>query len=115
MKKTDRNGKKPAAAPPVRASQPDEGHQRREARRHEGKALRTACPRSAHAGVTLGQGERDPLALVEESDRDRVEHLLPIRFTRIADSQFAFFRGSAILLAPDLSGSAVPRVDGQCS
>src|SRR5262245_43601797 len=114
MKKTDRNGEKTAAAPPVRASQPDEGHQRREARRLEGKALRTACPRSAHAGVTLGQGERDPLALIEESDRDRVEHLLPIRFTRMAESPFAFFRGSAIVQAHDLKGTPSAGLTVQC-
>jgi uncharacterized protein (DUF2252 family) len=55
--------------------------------------------------VTLGQGERDPLALIEESDRDRVTQLLPIRFSRMAESPFAFFRGSAILQAHDLKGT----------
>jgi uncharacterized protein (DUF2252 family) len=83
-----------------------------------GKGLRKAYPRSAHAGVTLGQGERDALALIEESDKDRVEQLLPVRFTRMAESAFAYFRGSAIVQAHDLEGtpSAGPAVQccGDC-
>jgi hypothetical protein len=96
MKKSERNGKKAAAAAPrVPAPQPEP--RGREARRLQGKALRKACPRSSHAGAPLGQGERDPLALIEASNRDRVEKLLPIRFTRMVESPFAFFRGTATL------------------
>src|SRR5437870_4102800 len=64
-----------------------------------GKELRQKCPRSSHAGVILGQKHRDPLALLEESNQDRFQDLLPIRFTRMSESAFAFFRGSAILQA----------------
>jgi uncharacterized protein (DUF2252 family) len=64
--------------------------------------------------VTLGQGERDALALIEESDKDRVEQLLPIRFTRMAESPFAFFRGSAIVQAHDLKGTPSTGLTVQC-
>jgi uncharacterized protein (DUF2252 family) len=115
MKKSDRNGKKAsAAAPRVRAAPPDEGPWGREARKLQRKALRKACPRSSHAGVTLGQGERDPLALIEESDKDRVEQLLPIRFTRMTESAFAFFRGSAVVQAHDLKGTPSAGLAVQC-
>src|SRR5690349_17510178 len=103
MKKTDRNGTK-TAAPGVRAAKPDQAPRGPEARKLQGKALRKDCPRSSHAGVTLGQGERDVLALIEASNRDRVERLLPLRFTRMAESAFAFFRGTAALQAHDLKG-----------
>jgi uncharacterized protein (DUF2252 family) len=114
MKKTDPNGRKPAAAPPVPAPQPDQGPQGREARKLQGKALRKACPRSSHAGVTLGQGKRDALGLIEESDKGRVERLLTIRFTRMAESPFAFFRGSAIVQAHDLKGTPTAGLTVQC-
>jgi uncharacterized protein (DUF2252 family) len=114
MKKSDQNGNETAAAPRVGATQPDEGPRWREARKLGGKALRKACPRSSHASVQLGQRERDPLDLIEESDRGRVEQLLPIRFTRMAESAFAFFRGSAIVQAHDLKGSPTAGLTVQC-
>jgi uncharacterized protein (DUF2252 family) len=115
MKKSNPNGRKTAAnQSPVPAPQPDAEPPGREARELQGKALRKICPRSGHGGVTLGQGERDPLALIEESDKDRVEQLLPIRFTRMAESPFAFFRGSAILQAHDLKGTPSTGLTVQC-
>src|SRR5215468_1779116 len=105
MKKSDGNGNETAAAPRDGATQPDEGPRGREARKIRGKALRKVCPRSSHASVQLGKRERDLLDLIEESDRGRVERLLPIRFTRMAESAFAFFRGSAIVQAYDLKGT----------
>jgi uncharacterized protein (DUF2252 family) len=114
MKKSDRNGKKTAAAPRARSAPADDGVPGREARTLQGKALRKACPRSAHAGVSLGQGERDPLALIEESNRDRVERLLPVRFTRMAESPFAFFRGAAAVQAHDLKGTPSAGLTVQC-
>jgi uncharacterized protein (DUF2252 family) len=114
MKKSDRNGKKTAAAPRVHAPQPDAQPRTRAARQLQGKALRKTCTRSSHPGMILGQGERDALALIEESDKDRVEKLLPIRFSRMAESPFAFFRGSAILQAHDLKGTPSAGLAVQC-
>src|SRR5262249_50063198 len=114
MKKTTRNGKEPDAATRVAATQSAESPRGRDARRAEGKALRKTCARSSHAEVILGQGERDPLALIEESDKDRVEQLLSIRFTRMAESAFAFFRGSAVVQAHDLKGTPSAGLTVQC-
>jgi uncharacterized protein (DUF2252 family) len=86
----------------------------RAARKLRGKDLRKACPRSSHADIILGQAERDPLTLIEESNKGRVEKLLPIRFTRMAESAFAFFRGTAILQAYDLKGTPSAGVTVQC-
>jgi len=83
-------------------------------RQLQGKALRKACPRSSNADKVLGQGERDALALIEESDKDRLESLLPVRFTRMSESAFAFFRGSAILQAYDLKGTPSAGITVQC-
>jgi hypothetical protein len=82
--------------------------------KEKGKSLRKACPRSSHADVILGQEKRDPLALLEESNHDRLPDLLPLRFTRMAESPFAFFRGSAILQAHDLRGTPSTGITVQC-
>jgi uncharacterized protein (DUF2252 family) len=96
------------------ASRPNAKVQQRELRRQQGKELRKSCPRSSHARIILGQPQRDPLALLEESNRDRVESLLPIRFTRMSESPFAFFRGTAILQAHDLQGTPAAGITVQC-
>lgn len=70
-----------------------------------GRSLRSACKRSSHADVILGQGDRDPVSLLEASNEGRLKILLPIRFSRMLESSFAFFRGSAIIQAFDLKGT----------
>jgi uncharacterized protein (DUF2252 family) len=94
----------PAEAPPGQ----------RALRKLRGRAWRKDCPRSSHADVVLGQGERDPMALIEESNQGRVEKLLPIRFTRMSESAFAFFRGTAILQAHDLKGTPTAGITVHC-
>ena len=86
----------------------------RDVRRQQGRDLRKICPRSSHAKTILGQSDRDPMALLEESSRDRVEALLPIRYSRMLESPFAFFRGSAILQAHDLRGTPTAGITVQC-
>jgi uncharacterized protein (DUF2252 family) len=74
--------------------------------RHEaGKALREKCPRTSHREVVLGQGERDIVKLIEASNKDRLENLVPIRHGRMVQSAFAYFRGTAAIQAYDLAGT----------
>jgi uncharacterized protein (DUF2252 family) len=98
----------------VAAAAADAAPSLRAARQLRGKSLRKTCPRSSHAETILGQGERDALALIEESDQDRLPQLLPVRFTRMAESPFAFFRGSAVLQAHDLKGTSAAGLTVQC-
>jgi uncharacterized protein (DUF2252 family) len=70
----------------------------REAR---GRAAREHSKRSSHRAV--GELHRDPIELLKESNADRVENLVPLRYGRMAVSPFTFFRGTAILQAHDLS------------
>jgi uncharacterized protein (DUF2252 family) len=72
-------------------------------RRAEGKALRDAVPRMSHAGWKAPDGRRDPVQLLNESNAARLPELVPIRFGRMAASPFAFYRGSAALMAADLA------------
>src|SRR6516162_7397678 len=74
----------------------------RAARRSQGRSVRSKCPRSIHSKTGSRPSERDPLSLIEKSNEGRVEHLLPIRFSRMLESPFAFFRGTAVIQAHDL-------------
>jgi uncharacterized protein (DUF2252 family) len=69
----------------------------------EGHAVRDVVPREALA--ELPPGERDPMGILDAQDADRVPELVPIRTERMAASPFAFYRGTAALMAADLARS----------
>ena len=78
----------------------------KEERHQAGKSLRKKCPRSAHGKIVLGHGDkRDIVALIEDSNKDRLEKLIPIRHGRMLQSAFAYFRGTAAIQAYDLAGT----------
>ena len=81
------------------------GIRSREQRQEAGKALREKCPRKSHRDVVLGQGERDIVRLIEASNKDRLENLIPVRHGRMVQSAFAYFRGTALIQAHDLKGT----------
>ncbi|GGR14740.1 DUF2252 domain-containing protein [Streptomyces roseolus] len=78
-----------------------------------GKQLRAVVPRASHAALTLPAGRPDAARAVEESSRGRVPELTPIRVGRMAANPFAFLRGSAGLMAHDLTGTPVTGVAAQ--
>jgi uncharacterized protein (DUF2252 family) len=71
----------------------------------EGRSLRDRVPRSAHAPWKPAPNRPDPIQLLKHADRGRLEALLPIRYGRMRQSPFRFFRGSAALMAADLASS----------
>jgi uncharacterized protein (DUF2252 family) len=71
----------------------------------EGRQLRAKTPRAEHGRWTPPANRRDPLALLAESNRGRLPELLPLRGKRMAASPFAFYRGSAIIMAADLAST----------
>ncbi|WP_326834622.1 DUF2252 domain-containing protein [Amycolatopsis rhabdoformis] len=72
-----------------------------------GKAARSAAPRSSHAGFTRERGRPAPLDLLAQQDATRVPELLPIRYGRMSVSPFTYYRGAALPMASDLSGTPV--------
>jgi uncharacterized protein (DUF2252 family) len=68
-----------------------------------GKALRDGVPRQAHAAWSPSRERRDPIDVLDESNRDRMPQLVPIRYGRMLRSPFTFLRGSAGLMASDLA------------
>src|SRR5437016_8548831 len=82
-------------------------------RRAAGRALRNKAPRSSHAAWAPAINRPVPLSLLEEQNRSRLAHLVPLRFQRMAVSPFTFLRGSAIVMAQDLA--ATPRSEEHTS
>lgn len=74
-------------------------------RRKRGKQLRKEVPRESHAEWSPSEDRVDPISLLQEQDAARVQHLVPIKYGRMLESAFAFFRGSAALMAADLESS----------
>ncbi|MET9407368.1 DUF2252 domain-containing protein [Streptomyces sp. NPDC002935] len=70
-----------------------------------GKEARRRSPRSGHAVYKPGQKRPDPLAILEEQSAARVQELVPIRYSRMTESPFRFYRGAAAIMASDLAGS----------
>ncbi|CAN7804126.1 DUF2252 domain-containing protein [Paraburkholderia hospita] len=68
-----------------------------------GQALRDRVPRSGHAEWAPSAQRRDPIEILEESNQDRLQELVPIRYGRMLRSPFTFLRGSAALMAHDLA------------
>ena len=66
-----------------------------------GKAARGSVPRSAHGECEIK--DRDPVQILRRQDESRLSELVPLRYERMLASPFAFFRGSAALMAADLA------------
>src|SRR5260370_39695898 len=73
----------------------------------EGKARRAQASRLSHADWEPAADRPDPIALLEESSRPRLQHLIPIRYGRMLASPFTYFRGSPIVMAHDLAKTPV--------
>jgi len=74
-------------------------------RRAAGKALRDQTPRAAHGGWKPPEGRRDPVELLREANEGRIPELIPLRFSHMAQSPFAFYRGAAAIMAADLAST----------
>ena len=69
-----------------------------------GKALRKQCSREEQ-GIFIPNEKRDPIKTIISSGKGRIEELLPIKYGRMMESPFAFYRGSAGVMAADLSNT----------
>jgi uncharacterized protein (DUF2252 family) len=74
-----------------------------EQRRSAGREARKAAPRAAHGAFAPAADRPDPIAILRAQDDDRMADLVPIRWGRMSSSPFAFYRGSAALMAADLA------------
>ena len=68
-----------------------------------GKGMRLGVPRSSLGDWAPTRDRIDPIDLVIDSHRGRQERLIPLRVGRMIASPYGFLRGSAIVMAADLS------------
>jgi uncharacterized protein (DUF2252 family) len=85
----------------------------RDDRKARGSALRAAVPLKSHAGWSVPADRPDPLDLLHQADEGRRPELIPIRYGRMSKTPFTFFRGSAAVMASDLSSTPNTRVKVQ--
>ncbi|MFD8197934.1 DUF2252 domain-containing protein [Streptomyces sp. NPDC059701] len=68
-----------------------------------GRQARKRASRSCHGWYEPGQRRPDPVGLVESQSAERVPELVPIRYGRMLESPFRFYRGAAGIMAADLA------------
>jgi uncharacterized protein (DUF2252 family) len=68
-----------------------------------GMAARKRVPRQSLAEWVAPEGRPDPIDLLLQQAEQRITTLVPIRHGRMSISPFAFYRGSAIVMAGDLA------------
>jgi uncharacterized protein (DUF2252 family) len=71
--------------------------------RASGKEARANVPRELNATFEPAPDRPDPVSLLQEQAKNRVQELVPIRYGRMLVSPFTFYRGAALIMASDLS------------
>jgi uncharacterized protein (DUF2252 family) len=83
-------------------------------RAEAGRAARKEVPRTSHAAFTPATG-RDPIAILDAQEADRLPDLVPLRHARMAASPFAYYRGTPAVMAYDLAGTPRTKITVQAS
>jgi uncharacterized protein (DUF2252 family) len=80
----------------------------------EGRAERESVPLEAHGEWAPPDDRPDPVGILEKQNATRVPELVPIRHGRMIVSPFTFYRGSAAIMAWDLSQASTTGLRVQC-
>lgn len=103
-----RNDKRPAGKPlhPGAAAKAEPTHAPTpEDRAAIGKSIRERVPRTLHGPWKRSEARPDPIDILHAADADRLPDLVPIRYGRMLQSPFAFYRGAAGVMAADLAAT----------
>ncbi|MFF7202255.1 DUF2252 domain-containing protein [Streptomyces sp. NPDC008141] len=68
-----------------------------------GRAARARAPRSGHAEFMPSRHRPDPIDVIDKQSARRVPELVPLRYGRMSESPFRFYRGAAAVMAGDLA------------
>ncbi|MEF9905359.1 DUF2252 domain-containing protein [Streptomyces sp. P9-A2] len=79
-----------------------------------GRAARSDAPRSSHAEFRPSPKRPDPVEIIEKQSAKRVPELVPIRYARMSEAPFRFYRGAAAIMASDLAETPVSGIRVQC-
>ena len=91
----------PATAQPEAHASPASPDERHAA----GKHLRDTVPLGAHGAWSAHAGRADPIGILRAADTTRQPELVPLRYGRMLQSPFTFYRGSAGVMAADLAAT----------
>jgi hypothetical protein len=83
----------------------------REERTAAGKAQRQTVPLEALAAFEPADDGRDPVAIIQAQEKDRLEWLLPVRHSRMLQDAFGFYRGAPAVMAADLGAGPRTTLD----
>ena len=83
-------------------------------RSEQARATRKRVPRVSHAAFEPASG-RDPIGILEAQEADRLQHLIPLRHQRMAESPFAYYRGTPAVMAFDLTNAPRTGISVQAS
>ena len=75
------------------------------ARFDKGMTIRKLVPRSVHEQWNLSENREDPVEILIKTSIGRMENLVPLRYSRMMESPFTFFRGAAAIMAGDLENT----------
>jgi uncharacterized protein (DUF2252 family) len=83
----------------------DHGHasEKLEERRTKGVELRKQVPFGALAEWKPPANRADPVEILIEQGKNRIQELLPVRYARMKTDAFALLRGAAAIMAADLA------------
>ena len=95
---------RPAAHPPTMTPADRKAH---------GKRLRDTVRRDAHTGWRAPADRADPIGILRAADATRQPDLVPLRYGRMLQSPFTFYRGSAGVMATDLAQTPVSGINVQ--
>ncbi|MEU6485330.1 DUF2252 domain-containing protein [Streptomyces sp. NPDC046887] len=79
------------------------GHPSPAERAAHGRQARRRAPRSSHGWYEPEPDRPDPVEVIERQSAERVPELVPIRYGRMLESPFRFYRGAAAIMAGDLA------------
>jgi len=72
-------------------------------RRKAGADIRSEVARSSHSEWAPHSDRSDPVGILIDQGKSRIQELLPIRYRRMRTDPFAFLRGAAAVMAADLA------------
>jgi uncharacterized protein (DUF2252 family) len=76
--------------------------------------LREQVPRDAHGTWRTPSNRKDPIEILRAADVTRQPNLVPLRYGRMLQTPFTFYRGSAGVMAADLARTPATGIHVQC-
>ncbi len=78
-----------------------------------GRSLQALVPLESHADWSIDINRSDPTYIIEQQNESRISWLVPVRRSRMSVSPFTFYRGTARIMAHDLSKTPITGLQTQ--